>query len=345
MDDINTIAENKLDAMEAEEANKGAENQENEEQINNEGEGEKDGLSEGDEEQSQDDEEEKDGDSEEEQDESEEEKSGDDESEEDEEKQGLSDDELMAELEKRGLKVAKKEEEEKEKPAEIRKPKELTDDTWGDMNEVQRTIYSSLPYINIRGKDSEGNELSLSIKTPEQLPEDFEFLSKRDEASFISDITAQSKRAEEAYAKIAGKTEQTKAQEAQVEESRRVVADVERLQKENIIPKIKAKAGTEEFNNDPSVKLVNEVLNFWAELNKGGENVSVYTAAKLFKSENPDKFKDSTKSEGDKERKNISSKIKGSSKGKGKGDGDNRPRFPVGTTASDIADYYSKDLD
>ena len=343
-DDITSIAENKLDAMEAEELNKAN----SEEDLNNEGEEELDGLPEGDEEQGEDGEEDEsqEPDGEEEDDDSEEEDgegSGDDEEESDE----LSDDELIELAKKRGLDLAKKEEPKANKPEEIVRPKELDEDTWGNMNEIQRTIYSGLPYMNIRGKNSEGEVISLKIKTPEQLPDDFEFLNKREEASFISDVTAQSKRAEEAYAKIAGMTEQQKEAQAQQEESRRVVADVERLQKDSIIPKIKAKAGTPEFNNDPSVKLVNEILNYWKDLNEKGEAVSVYTAAKLMRADNPDKFTAGTKSKADDERKRVAGKVKGSGRG-GKGASardTGRPRFAPGTSASDIADYYANDLD
>ena len=334
-DDIASIAENKLDAMEAEELA----NASGEDNLNNEGEGDLDGLQEGDEEQGEDGEEEEDGE-EGSGEEDDGEGSGDDEEESDE----LSDDELIELAKKRGLDLAKKEE--PKKSEEVVRPKELDEDTWGNMNEVQRTIYSGLPYMNIRGKNSEGEVISLKIKTPEQLPDDFEFLNKREEASFISDVTAQSKRAEEAYAKIAGMTEQQKQAQIQQEESRRVVADVERLQKDNIIPRIKAKAGTPEFNNDPSVKLVNEVLNYWKDLQDKGEGVSVYTAAKLFRADNPDKFA-GTKSKADGERKRIAGKVKGSGRG-GKGASakdTGRPRFAPGTSASDIADYYANDLD
>lgn len=334
-DDIASIAENKLDAMEAEELA----NASGEDNLNNEGEGDLDGLQEGDEEQGEDGEEEEDGE-EGSGEEDDGEGSGDDEEESDE----LSDDELIELAKKRGLDLAKKEE--PKKSEEVVRPKELDEDTWGNMNEVQRTIYSGLPYMNIRGKNSEGEVISLKIKTPEQLPDDFEFLNKREEASFISDVTAQSKRAEEAYAKIAGMTQQQRQAQAQQEESRRVVADVERLQKDNIIPRIKAKAGTPEFNNDPSVKLVNEVLNYWKDLQDKGEGVSVYTAAKLFRADNPDKFA-GTKSKADGERKRIAGKVKGSGRG-GKGASakdTGRPRFAPGTSASDIADYYANDLD
>lgn len=342
-DDITSIAENKLDAMEAEELDKAN----GEENLNNEGEGDLDGLPEGDEEQGEDGEEnesqEPDGEEEDGSEEDDGEGSGDDE----EEPEELSDDDLIALAKKRGLSLAKEEDPKANKPEEIARPQEIDEDTWGNMNEVQRTIYSNLPYMNIRGKNSEGEVISLKIKTPEQLPDDFEFLNKREEASFIADVTAQSKRAEEAYAKIAGMTEQQKLAQAQQEESRRVVADVERLQKDNIIPKIKAKVGTPEFNNDPSVKLVNEILNYWRDLNEKGEAVSVYTAAKLMRADNPDKFTAGTKSRADEERKKIAGKVRGSGRG-GKGAGakdTGRPRFAPGTSASDIADYYANDLD
>lgn len=344
MDDISTLAENKLEAMELADSESSEDTSSDntttdvdDNEDNNLG-GGQDELSESD-------------DTEEEDEKGEEKESGDEEEadgsepEEVEAQKELSDDELIELAKRRGLDLAKKEEEKKqEETVELKKPRELDDDTWGDMNEVQRTIYSGLPYMNVRGKDSEGNEIALRIKTPEQLPDDFEFINKREEASFISDVTAQSKRAEDAYAKIAGGYEQNKQAQARQEESQRVVADVERLQKEGIIPKIKAQPNTEEFDKDPSVKLVNEVLNYWQGLVNAGENVSVYTATKLYRADHPGKFEDTTKSKADDERKKVASKVKGSGKG-GNGEKSSGPKFPVGTSASDIADYYSDQLD
>lgn len=338
--DLEELAENTLNSMENEEEAK------DQDTTNNEGEETKDGLSEGGESEEKDQESEQEESEEETDSEEEDDESGDGEQEESEnETKELSDDELIELAKRRGLDLAKKEEEKKqEETVELKKPRELDDDTWGDMNEVQRTIYSGLPYMNVRGKDSEGNEIALRIKTPEQLPDDFEFINKREEASFISDVTAQSKRAEDAYAKIAGGYEQNKQAQARQEESQRVVADVERLQKEGIIPKIKAQPNTEEFDKDPSVKLVNEVLNYWQGLVNAGENVSVYTATKLYRADHPGKFEDTTKSKADDERKKVASKVKGSGKG-GNGEKSSGPKFPVGTSASDIADYYSDQLD
>ena len=346
MDDINTLAENKLDAMELEDqqnANNG-----NEEDVNK-GKGEENELPEGDEAKGENGEEESQDESEDENKDGEQQEedgdgSGD---EEEQEEKELSDDDLIKLAKERGLDLAKKEDDKpKDEPKpEVKRPKELDEDTWGEMNEVQRTIYSELPYITVAGKDSEGNAVNLRIKTPEQLPEDFEFVNKRAEASFISDVTAQSKRAEEAYAKLSGMSEQQKQAQAQQEESQKVVADVERLQKDKILPKIVAKPGTPEFDNDPSVKLVNEILNYWDNMRKNGEAVSVYTAGKLFRSENPDKFKDTTKSKGDDERKNVSGKVKGGGRGVKTDNKEERPKFAPGTSASDIADYYASDLD
>ena len=333
MTDLEDLAENKLEALEAEEV----ENKEEEDK------GEEDELQEANESEESNGKEDQEG-----QDEEDESEESDDDEESEEPEDGakeLTDDELIELAKKRGLDLAPKEEPKKPEPtAEYKRPKELDEDTWSGMNQVQQAIYSSLPYITVRGKNADGELYQLNIKTPEQLPEDFEFVNKREEASFISDVTAQSKRAEEYYARIAGKLDQDKQAETQQEQSRRVVADVDRLQKEGIIPKIKAKPNTPEFNDDPSVKLVNEVLNYWQKLNEAGENVSVYTATKLFKADNPDKFRDTTKSSGDDERKKVASKVKGTGKG-GKGEKPSGPKFPVGTSASDIADYYMDQLD
>lgn len=344
--DINTLAEDRFD--QSEEAGNDAEGAED---TNlNKGEGEEDGVQQDHESEEEDAEDKEEGSEEEDSSEeegSEDDGSGDDAGEED--PKELSDEELLALAKKRGLDLKPKEEEKKEeeeKPADFKQPKELDDEVWGSMNPVQQEIYSELPYLNVRGKDSEGNELNLKIKTPEQLPEDFEFINKREEARFNSDLVAQSTRAEKAYSKISeGMAQNQQARQTQAE-SQRVVADVDKLVSDNIIPAVKAKYGTPEFNSDPAVALINKILVYREELKAEGDVVSVYRAGKMFKAENPDLFKDDKKSSGDGERKSVSKKVSGSGgAGSSKSSGSPKTKFAPGTNATDIADYYANDLD
>lgn len=279
-------------------------------------------------------------------DESDEKESG--ESKEESKAQGLSDEEFLKELERRGLKVAedKKEEpkkDDKPQPWEER-PDEIDEKLWNKSSAEEKFIYNSLDYITVKGKDGE----ELSIKLPTQLPDDFEFANKKAEAQFYSAMSAQSSKAEKLMNKITSDREQTTKAEQEKAELDAIIADVDRLQDDGIVPKIKAKPGTEEFNTDPSVQLVNKILDFRDEYNRKhkGENISSYTAGLIYKAKNPKEFEtedDTRRSSQDKSREKTASRVAN------KTTSANRPEynhkaFGKNVSLTDIADYYADQL-
>lgn len=262
--------------------------------------------------------------------------------------QGLSDEEFLKELERRGLKVA---EDKKEEPKKDNKPQpweerpdEIDEKLWNKSTPEEKFIYNSLDYITVKGKDGE----ELSIKLPTQLPDDFEFANKKAEAQFYSAMSAQSSKAEKLMNKITSDREQTTKAEQEKAELDAIIADVDRLQDDGIVPKIKAKPGTEEFNTDPSVQLVNKILDFRDEYNRKhkGENISSYTAGLIYKAKNPKEFEtedDKRRSSQDKSREKTASRVAN------KTTSANRPEYNTkafGKNASltDIADYYADQL-
>lgn len=279
-------------------------------------------------------------------DESDEKESG--ESKEEPEAQGLSDEEFLKELERRGLKVAenKKEESKKDdKPQPWEEcPDEIDEKLWNKSTPEEKFIYNSLDYITVKGKDGE----ELSIKLPTQLPDDFEFANKKAEAQFYSAMSAQSSKAEKLMNKITSDREQTTKAEKEKAELDAIIADVDRLQDDGIVPKIKAKPGTEEFNSDPSVQLVNKILDFRDEYNRKhkGENISSYTAGLIYKAKNPKEFEtedDKRRSSQDKSREKTASRVAN------KTTSANRPEynhkaFGKNVSLTDIADYYADQL-
>ena len=262
--------------------------------------------------------------------------------------QGLSDEEFLKELERRGLKVAENKKEEPKKddkpqPWEER-PDEIDEKLWNKSTPEEKFIYNSLDYITVKGKDGE----ELSVKLPTQLPDDFEFASKKAEAQFYSAMTAQSSKAEKLMNKITSDREQTTKAEQEKAELDAIIADVDRLQDDGIVPKIKAKPGTEEFNTDPSVQLVNKILDFRDEYNRKhkGENISSYTAGLIYKAKNPKEFEtedDKRRSSQDKSREKTASRVAT------KTTSANRPEynhkaFGKNVSLTDIADYYADQL-
>lgn len=262
--------------------------------------------------------------------------------------QGLSDEEFLKELERRGLKVAedKKEEpkkEDKPQPWEER-PDEIDEKLWNKSTPEEKFIYNSLDYITVKGKDGE----ELSVKLPTQLPDDFEFVSKKAEVQFYSAMSAQSSKAEKLMNKITSDREHATKQEQEKAELDAIIADVDRLQDDGIVPKIKAKPDTEEFNTDPSVQLVNKILDFRDEYNRKhkGENISSYTAGLIYKAKNPKEFEtddDKRRASQDKSRQKTASRVATKST-TGERREYNRKAFSRNASIADIADYYADQL-
>lgn len=264
--------------------------------------------------------------------------------------QELTDDELLAELEKRGKKpeAPEKKDDKQEEAKPQPRPTEVPETVWGDMNEFQRTVYSKLPYLEARGKD--GNVIR--VKSHQQIPADFEWANEAAERQFYNiDMPAQSVQAERIAGQLQGQTQQQQQQEQFQKDADMVVKGIEALQTQGIVPKIVAKPGTDEFNNDPGVQRANDILNLRREYLGRGENISIETAGRIFKAEHPDLYVTKpTKSPADAERKKASRNISGGG-GRGtvsdakKGGEAKAKVFPVGTSAEDIADYYADQLD
>lgn len=262
--------------------------------------------------------------------------------------QGLSDEEFLKELERRGLKVAedKKEEpkkDDKPQPWEER-PDEIDEKLWNKSTPEEKFIYNSLDYITVKGKDGE----ELSVKLPTQLPDDFEFASKRAEAQFYSAMSAQSSKAEKLMNKITSDREQTTKAEQEKAELDAIIADVDRLQDDGIVPNIKAKPGTKEFNDDPSVQLVNKILDFRDEYNRDhkGENISSYTAGLIYKAKNPKEFEteDDTRREKQDESRTKTARRVATKTTSSQRPEYNRKAFSNNASLTDIADYYADQL-
>ena len=258
--------------------------------------------------------------------------------------QELTDEELLAELEKRGKKPEPKKEE--EQPKETPRPREVPEDVWGDMNEFQRTVYTKLPAIEIRDEDDK----VYRVKHNSQIPADFKWASDEAKNQFYAvDLPAQSVLAERIGMQLQGVSQQQQEQARFQQEANEVVRGIDELQKQGIVPKITAQPNTPEFNQDPGVQRANQILTLRNEYAARGENISIATAGQIFKANNPDLYVTKpTKSPADAERKQKSRNIAGTA-GRGtasdaKG-GDKAKKWPVGTSAADIADAYADQLD
>ena len=230
----------------------------------------------------------------------------------------------------------------------IPKPKELDADTWSAMPPMNRLIYSRLPYVTVHGKDGD-----VKIKTPEQLPDDFEFASDKARAQYTNDIQAQETMAQQMANAI-----QTRAREQQMStqrqaQARRIIDEVSELQRSGDLPKPTSQPNTPEFDNDPAVKVINKVLNYQITRARQGVNLSVRDAYLLYRSEHPDDFKkpeNETKAKGDEERKNVAKKVSGNTKSTNQtaadeSAGSKRKYYRPGMSTQDVLERALNDLD
>lgn len=244
----------------------------------------------------------------------------------------------------------KKAEEEAKRRADainsIPKPKELDADTWSAMPPMNKIIYSRLPYVTAHGKDGD-----VKIKTPEQLPDDFEFASDKARAQYVNAIQAQENMAQQMANYIQGQTRQQQASVQQREQARAIIAEVNELQKSGDLPTPKAQPNTPEFDTDPAVAVINKVLNYQSQRAQQGVRLSVRDAYLLCRAEHPDDFKKpETKAKGDDERKAIAKKVAGNNKSTSKSAaeesaGNKRKYYRPGMSTQDVLDRALQDLD
>ena len=254
--------------------------------------------------------------------------------------QSISDEVLRAELERRGMVATKKQDQPQPEDPRFSQPRELPDAVWSKMTEEGKYIYNQLPYLTIRGKDG-----ILRVKSDEQIPPDFEWADEAEKTQFYSkELPAQVYRAEQLNAQVAKAVEDYNRELERQREAQTIVQGVEKLQASGILPKIPGERGSKEYEGSAELAYVNNVLGLWEQHHRQGENISIETAAYLYKAQHPDALKPKpTTTPTDKMRKAKSTNINGGAKGKAMPE--QRHTFPPGTMPSDIIDYYLDDFE
>ena len=211
------------------------------------------------------------------------------------------------------------------------------------MPTVNKVIYNNLPYINAVGKD--GN--IIKIKTPQQLPDDFEFANRKAELQFQSDMQEQTIRAEKANEQIQRQIQNMKVQQERTEHARAIVSEVEALQKSGDLPTPTAKPGTKEFDSDEAVIFTNKVLGYYEQRIANGDRMSIKDALVLYNAMNPNERNKKAEVKGDKERKQVAKKISGVNKSSDTSSTKNNKMkyFKPGMDVQDIVDRALEDMD
>lgn len=262
----------------------------------------------------------------------------------------LSDEEFEELAKKRGYAKAKTEEETKaedDRQSQMEKllarPKEIDEEVWNELPEENKVIYNALPYLVAEGKKG-----VVQVKTPDQLPDGFEFKDQKAMMKFQNDLQAQENRATQFKQAIEARAEREQRANADRAEAQKVISEINGLQKSGELPSPKAKYGSKEFDNDPAVTLINKVLNYRAVRAQGGTNLSVRDSLMLYKAEHPEEFV-KKEAKGDVERSRIAKRVAGNSKSTSSavnGDDENKPRYyKSGMSTEDVLDAVLNDMD
>ena len=266
-----------------------------------------------------------------------------------EEKKELSDEEFEEIAKKKGYAKAPSEEEKAQQDARANTmekllacPKEIDSEVWEELPAQNKIIYNALPYITAEGKDGE----VLRVKTPDQLPEDFEFANKKAEMKFQNDLQAQEMKATKMSEALNARAQRAQAEYAQRQEAVNVINQIEALQKTGELPTPKAKQGTEEFDKDDAVVLINKVLSYRSARMAEGLNLPIKDALMLYKAQHPEEF-EKKEAKGDIERKNIAKKISGGGKASGTPvNSKEKPHYyRPGMSTEDVIDRIMDDWD
>lgn len=281
---------------------------------------------------------------------SEEEDSSDDNSSKKDKDEEMSDEEFEELAKKRGYSKDKTEEETKqadENAATMEKllarPREIAEEVWNELPTENKIIYNALPYLVAEGKNG-----VVQVKTPDQLPDDFEFRSEKAMMKFQNDLQAQENRATQFKNALDARAEREQRLNAEKAEARKIISEIEGLQKSGELPTPKAKAGTKEFDNDPAVLTINKVLNYRAMRAQQGANLSVRDSLLLYMALHPEEFV-KKEARGDVERRNIAKKVAGNSKATSSAvnrDDGNRPHYyKPGMSTEDVLDAVLNAMD
>lgn len=135
------------------------------------------------------------------------------------------------------------------------------------LNDETKYIVDNLPYITARIKDGDGVK-EVQVKSPTQLPENFEFASKRDELLFINAQNAQENRALVLQSKFQQDQQNTQTQQFEERENAMIREDVAQLQKEGELARFKTKMDDPKFDEDPTTQEVQKVMDFMENRNQ-----------------------------------------------------------------------------
>jgi hypothetical protein len=206
---------------------------------------------------------------------------------------------------------------------------------------INKYIYDNLPEITTAGI-IDGKDITIRVKTADEIPDGFEWKNKRDEKLFDQALIDQGVKAGTLANEYSGKQNQEVLQK----EYNEIQADLSALQAAGSIPKFSTE--TAQSNPDhPGVKIANEVLKIYTDTNQKyaeanrAYRISFADAFDKYQVAQSKKTVTETKSKSTAERKEVAAKV-----GAGRTGADEK-KYPVfkGMTVDDILEMNEAELD
>lgn len=125
-------------------------------------------------------------------------------------------------------------------------------------------IVDRLPVLSVRGKDGKNYQ----VKAAGQLPDTFEFATKKDELIFSQSLAAQELKAQQLQAEYQGKQQADQAAKYNTQENEDIRSDMGDLQREGLLGKFQHSPTDKGFTDDPAVKQAQEVMDYMNKKNE-----------------------------------------------------------------------------
>jgi hypothetical protein len=124
-------------------------------------------------------------------------------------------------------------------------------------------VVDNLPTLQTRGKDGK----TYQVKAAGQLPDDFEFATKKDELLFNQALAGQELKAQQLQAQYNQNQQNQAANDFSEKENKDIRRDIGALQREGKLGKFQYAPDDPKFNDDPAVKDAQKVIDFMNEAN------------------------------------------------------------------------------
>lgn len=142
-------------------------------------------------------------------------------------------------------------------------------------------ILDNISPITVRGVVGDGEVKEYQVLSPEALPSGFKYVDDREASSANKSFNLLEQKALQLQADYRGQQTNKATQEFKEREDRADRQDIATLQKEGKIPRFKAQPSSADFDKDPGVQFVQEVIDFKEAQNQ--KYMDEYNAGRPYK--------------------------------------------------------------